>query len=492
MNTRARLLIASTALAAWASAASTAPAQALLKVDFGRGVAASLQGGFTAVTGEVSENEHSASIGPYSVFLSGDGFFTAGNAGNIGAAVRPLFRDYYYNNAPTQGDGVVLSLGGFAASTSYDLTLWSYDADNVFSPTPTTWTPFNETTGPTGNITNFAQPPYPSPTTLEEFSTTITVTSSPTGAIDVFGTPTGGSGGTRLNGARVRSGATDLLSLDFGRPDTAVSPVQPTYVGISGDVGDPDFSQTVGAFTISLQGQGFFQTTSGNVDLIDGSVRDFFRDYYYNNAIDPGVGVTLSIAGVMPNKDYDLKLWSYDADNFSPTPTTWTPQGATTGDVGDVTNQQDPYPTTLAEYSTTIRVRSTTSTLTVFGTTTAGTGGTRLNGFELIAAGLAGDFNASGTVNAGDLAIWKTNFATATGATLSMGDADGDQDVDGADFLIWQRNVGGTAAVSAVPEPAASALIVIALVGGAAAKRSAGARLRRRNHARLKDAVIRL
>jgi hypothetical protein len=480
MNTPARLLIASTALAAMAATSSIASAQPLLKIDFGRGAAVSLQPGFTAVNGAVTENEHSDAIGPYSVFLSGDGFFSAGNAGNIGAAVRPLFRDYYYNNSPAQGDGVVLSLGGFEAGASYDLTLWSYDADNVFSSTPTTWTPFNGTEGPTGNITNFAQPPYPSPTTLNEFSATIPVTASPGGTIDVFGTTTGGNGGTRLNGARVRSGGADLLSLDFGRPDTTVSPVQPTYVGISGESGEPNFSQIVGAFTISLQGQGFFQTTSPNADLIDPSVRDFYRDYYYNNAITNGEGVQLSIAGVTPNTDYELTLWSYDADNFSPTPTVWSPTAASTGETGNVTNLQDPYPTTLSDNRTTVRVRSTTSTLTLFGTTTEGTGGTRLNGFELslaAAGGVPGDFDASGTVNGADLTVWKNNFGAPSGATTAAGDADGDHDVDGADFLVWQRNLGAMASAAAIPEPSAAAMFVAACAAVAAiVPRGAGLR----------------
>ena len=46
-------------------------------------------------------------------------------------------------------------------------------------------------------------------------------------------------------------------------------------------------------------------------------------------------------------------------------------------------NFADPYPTDLAFIKTTIRVQSTTSTLDIFGTTTGGQGGTRLNGFEL-------------------------------------------------------------------------------------------------------------
>ena len=57
-----------------------------------------------------------------------------------------------------------------------------------------------------------------------------------------------------------------------------------------------------------------------------------------------GEGVKLTVDGLTANTDYDLTLWTYDADNFSPTPTTWTPEGTTTGPVGNITNQQDTLP----------------------------------------------------------------------------------------------------------------------------------------------------
>lgn len=72
--------------------------------------------------------------------------------------------------------------------------------------------------------------------------------------------------------------------------------------------------------------------------------------------------------------------------------------------------------------------------------------------------GFAADFNNDGKVNSLDLAAWKTAF----GAT-AFGDADNDNDSDGADFLVWQRQFGSgvvsVAAASAVPEPAAAALL---------------------------------
>lgn len=66
-------------------------------------------------------------------------------------------------------------------------------------------------------------------------------------------------------------------------------------------------------------------------------------------------------------------------------------------------------------------------------------------------APIAGDFNNDGVVNAADLAVWKTNFANGS--------------MTGADFLLWQRNLGATSvatSAAAVPEPAAGLLAAVA------------------------------
>jgi hypothetical protein len=162
-----------------------------------------------------------------------------------------------------------------------------------------------------------------------------------------------------------------------------------------------------------------------------------------------------------------VKVWSYDpAHFFSSTPRFWKGVGNTTGGTGKITNFATPRPATLDDYSAIVRVHSTTNVLELFGTTTSGDGGTRLNAFELNAVGataIPGDFDGSGSVTAADLAIWKSHVGTASGATSATGDADGDQDVDGADYLIWQHNVGASA-VAAVPEPSTSAIAIAALM----------------------------
>jgi hypothetical protein len=174
--------------------------------------------------------------------------------------------------------------------------------------------------------------------------------------------------------------ATPLLAVDFGRSTTAVQP------GFNAMVGDPVMSSATssfGSYSVTVQGEGFY-SAGFNAGNADASVEPLYVDYYYHNSATNGVGIALTIAGVIPNTSYDLTLWSYDEDNiFSPTPTSWSPSGSTTGTSGSVVNFASPYPTDLSFNRTTIRVQSTTTNLEVFGTTTGGSGGTRLNGFQL-------------------------------------------------------------------------------------------------------------
>jgi hypothetical protein len=73
-----------------------------------------------------------------------------------------------------------------------------------------------------------------------------------------------------------------------------------------------------------------------------------------------------------------------------------------------------------------------------------------------------GDLNGDGIANGADLAIWRTGFGDAAGATPANGDIEGDGDVDGADFLQWQRGIGNVPNVTeSVPEPAGVPLLLI-------------------------------
>lgn len=83
-------------------------------------------------------------------------------------------------------------------------------------------------------------------------------------------------------------------------------------------------------------------------------------------------------------------------------------------------------------------------------------------------AGLTGDdadFNADGIVDGADFLIWQRN--AGTGSSLSEGDANGDSQVDAVDLAVWQGQYGLASAsgqATAVPEPGgASALCLGAL-----------------------------
>jgi hypothetical protein len=76
-----------------------------------------------------------------------------------------------------------------------------------------------------------------------------------------------------------------------------------------------------------------------------------------------------------------------------------------------------------------------------------------------------GDFNGDGNVNGVDFSLWQNSFPTTSGGTLSTGDADGDGDVDGADFIVWQTHYPTGTQTAAVPEPAGCVMILLAAIG---------------------------
>lgn len=76
------------------------------------------------------------------------------------------------------------------------------------------------------------------------------------------------------------------------------------------------------------------------------------------------------------------------------------------------------------------------------------------------------DFNDSGTVDAADLAQWQIGFGDLD-ASPAQGDANGDQAVDGNDFLIWQRQLAEANAAGpalAIPEPRSWLLLATSLI----------------------------
>jgi hypothetical protein len=99
-----------------------------------------------------------------------------------------------------------------------------------------------------------------------------------------------------------------------------------------------------------------------------------------------------------------------------------------------------------------------------------------------ISSGASADFDSNGFINSTDLNAWKGGFGTGT--TRAQGDADGDLRVNGADFLVWQRQLGIAPVgvlTGVVPEPTAVGLLTIGgllALGAISRSKSEGRRVR--------------
>ncbi|MCA9234667.1 MAG: hypothetical protein KDA44_04320 [Planctomycetales bacterium] len=83
------------------------------------------------------------------------------------------------------------------------------------------------------------------------------------------------------------------------------------------------------------------------------------------------------------------------------------------------------------------------------------------------------DFNDDGNVDGADFLTWQRGFGTTGTATLGDGDANGDGNVDATDLNVWSEQFGTTGLVAPVantaPEP--TALLLALLAGGMLARR---------------------
>ena len=85
-----------------------------------------------------------------------------------------------------------------------------------------------------------------------------------------------------------------------------------------------------------------------------------------------------------------------------------------------------------------------------------------VNGELSVLAGLQGDFDQDNDVDGTDFLIWQKGAGTIAGASITDGDADYDGDVDADDLAYWQANYGLTlgSPLSTVPEPSAMLMLI--------------------------------
>jgi hypothetical protein len=98
--------------------------------------------------------------------------------------------------------------------------------------------------------------------------------------------------------------------------------------------------------------------------------------------------------------------------------------------------------------------------------------GTSGRGFFLLTLGLSGDYNADGVVNTADYTVWRDTFGSSSDLRA---DGSGNGIVDDADYTTWATNFGAVSAPSsstAVPEPAALALLTLSAALVAARERN--------------------
>jgi hypothetical protein len=87
------------------------------------------------------------------------------------------------------------------------------------------------------------------------------------------------------------------------------------------------------------------------------------------------------------------------------------------------------------------------------------------------------DFDGDGDVDGQDFLTWQRGVGLA--GTLMTGDANDDGDVDGDDLAIWRQQFGPGAPVSAIPEPATAGLCLVSLAAAIICSRFRSTRVAR-------------
>jgi MYXO-CTERM domain-containing protein len=89
----------------------------------------------------------------------------------------------------------------------------------------------------------------------------------------------------------------------------------------------------------------------------------------------------------------------------------------------------------------------------------------RIDSLVAVPAVQPGDYDGDNDVDGADFVVWQTNFPSLRDAMPGHADGDRDGDVDGADFVIWQTNFPFSPGGGASPVPEPHAVMLLALGG---------------------------
>jgi hypothetical protein len=117
-------------------------------------------------------------------------------------------------------------------------------------------------------------------------------------------------------------------------------------------------------------------------------------------------------------------------------------------------------------------------TISYVGSATTGSVGNDVVLNLVAGAAETADFDGDGDVDGRDFLTWQRGFGATSGATLNQGDANADGAINGVDLGIWKGQFGPAAEIAgaAVPEPHAFALVMTAACVASAVTRRRGAR----------------
>ncbi|HYO24558.1 MAG TPA: hypothetical protein VEQ85_06370 [Lacipirellulaceae bacterium] len=280
---------------------------------------------------------------------------------------------------------------------------------------------------------------------------------------------------TRPTGSTMTAGSTWYYGAKFSVQDLRPQPDTPLNSGTStyflhfrenGTTGAVNFrgrlyirpGSTLNTFTLGI--------SSSSVSAgppVNGAIVDWTGDLTFGTSYNVMVGYTADDDDTDPLlvRDGFADLWVNPATIASPKVTDMAPNTNVSADL------------TIPQVAVALRQGSvsTTAPNILIDTLAAGTD------FEDVLAELGSvvtpsidaDFDGDLDVDGNDFVIWQRNLGA--GATNAQGNTDGDTDVDATDLANWRAKFGQPVAVgaaSAVPEPAAVAMMICGLLGIAA------------------------